>query len=209
MLWTLSGEQAVFRSPYIFEQQNQPRKSCMSLLWLQISEMRNQSDRLPAEGGPATSEKKSKPLALSFYLSTWPTSFTSHSSGIRRLVSRLDILPNEFVKWRGIAADRNQWRAVCGSKMPSATKETPTSSQEDIWAELRYGNVPSWVQKLTRKLQMSKQNEQKERKEKKYSQTSRLENPEKLQLHHNHEKFLSCFRLSCCSSHNAKCIIGN
>jgi hypothetical protein len=35
---------------------------------------------------------------------------------------------------------------------------------------------------------MSKQNEQKERKKNTYSQTSRLENPEELQLHHNHEK---------------------
>jgi hypothetical protein len=34
---------------------------------------------------------------------------------------------------------------------------------------------------------MSKQNEQKERKNT-YSQTSRLENPEVLQLHHNHKK---------------------
>jgi hypothetical protein len=29
-----------------------------------------------------------------------------------------------------------------------------------------------------------------EREKKKYSQTSRLETPEELQLHHNHEKFL-------------------
>jgi hypothetical protein len=36
---------------------------------------------------------------------------------------------------------------------------------------------------------MSKQNEQKERKNT-YSQTSRLENPEELQLHQNHEKIL-------------------
>jgi hypothetical protein len=48
-----------------------------------------------------------------------------------------------FFKWHGIAADRNQWRAVCGSKIPSATKETPTSSRKDIWAELRYGTVLS------------------------------------------------------------------
>jgi hypothetical protein len=41
-------------------------------------------------------------------------------------------------------------------------------------------------------LQMSKQNEQKERKNT-YSQTSRLENPEELQLQHNHEKFLFLF----------------
>jgi hypothetical protein len=52
-------------------------------------------------------------------------------------------LPTEFVNWSEMAADRNQWRAVCGSKMPSATKETPTFSRQDLWAELRYGNVPS------------------------------------------------------------------
>jgi hypothetical protein len=37
---------------------------------------------------------------------------------------------------------------------------------------------------------MSKQNEQKEGEKNTYSQTSRLENPEELQLHHNHEKIL-------------------
>jgi hypothetical protein len=38
---------------------------------------------------------------------------------------------------------------------------------------------------------MSGQYEQREReREKTYSQTSRLENPEELQLHQNHEKFL-------------------
>jgi hypothetical protein len=38
---------------------------------------------------------------------------------------------------------------------------------------------------------MSTLNEQKERNGKNtYSQTSRLENPEELQLNHNHEKFL-------------------
>jgi hypothetical protein len=36
---------------------------------------------------------------------------------------------------------------------------------------------------------MSKQNEQKKRETNAYSQTSRLENPEELQLHHNHDKF--------------------
>jgi hypothetical protein len=72
-------------------------------------------------------------------------------------------LPTEFVKWLEIAVDQNQWRAVCGSKMPSAKKETPTSLRQDIWAELRYGTVPSRVQKLTRTFQISKQNKQKER----------------------------------------------
>jgi hypothetical protein len=33
-------------------------------------------------------------------------------------------------------------------------------------------------------------NEQNERRKKTYSQTSRLENPKELQLHHNHEKIL-------------------
>jgi hypothetical protein len=39
-------------------------------------------------------------------------------------------------------------------------------------------------------LQMSKQNEQKEREKNACSRTSRLETPEELQLHHNHEKLL-------------------
>jgi hypothetical protein len=39
-------------------------------------------------------------------------------------------LPTEFVKWRETPADRNQGRAVCGSKIPSATKETPTYSRK-------------------------------------------------------------------------------
>jgi hypothetical protein len=38
-------------------------------------------------------------------------------------------LPSEVVKWCEIAADRNQWRSVCGFKILSATKETPTSSR--------------------------------------------------------------------------------
>jgi hypothetical protein len=38
------------------------------------------------------------------------------------------------------------------------------ATRQDIWAKLRYGNVPLWVQKLTRNIQMSKQNDQKERK---------------------------------------------
>jgi hypothetical protein len=52
-------------------------------------------------------------------------------------------LPTAFVEWREIAADRCKWRAAFGSKMPRATKETPTSSHQDIWAELRYSTVPS------------------------------------------------------------------
>jgi hypothetical protein len=56
-------------------------------------------------------------------------------------------LPTEFVKWRKIAADRSQWSAVCGSRMPSAKKETPTSSRQENWAKLRCGNAPPWVQK--------------------------------------------------------------
>jgi hypothetical protein len=49
-------------------------------------------------------------------------------------------LPTDFFQ---MAADRNQWRAVFGSKMPSATKEKSTSPRQDIWAELRYGTVQS------------------------------------------------------------------
>jgi hypothetical protein len=30
----------------------------------------------------------------------------------------------KFIKWREISADRNQWRAVCGSDMPSQVKSS-------------------------------------------------------------------------------------
>jgi hypothetical protein len=52
-------------------------------------------------------------------------------------------LPTEFIKRREMEADRDQWRAVYGSKTPSTTKGTPTSIRQNIWAQLRYGNVPS------------------------------------------------------------------
>jgi hypothetical protein len=52
-------------------------------------------------------------------------------------------LPTEFVKWREMAADQNQWRAICGSKTPSTSQELPTSPRQDIWAKPRYENVPS------------------------------------------------------------------
>jgi hypothetical protein len=59
-------------------------------------------------------------------------------------------------------------------------------------------------------LQMSKQNEQKERKKNAYSQTSRLETPEELQLHHNHERFLffDC-AVALCTMQNALLVISN
>jgi hypothetical protein len=49
---------------------------------------------------------------------------------------------------------------------------------------------PNAYKNLLGKIQMSKQHEQKERKKNTYSQISRLENPEELQLHHNHETVL-------------------
>jgi hypothetical protein len=51
-------------------------------------------------------------------------------------------LPTEFVKLREMAADRNQWSAICDSKTPITTKEKSTSSRHDIWVKRRYGNVP-------------------------------------------------------------------
>jgi hypothetical protein len=53
-------------------------------------------------------------------------------------------------------------------------------------------------------------NKKREKKRDKYSQTSRFENPEELQLHYNHENFLFLAVLVCwCSLHTAKCIIGD
>jgi hypothetical protein len=57
---------------------------------------------------------------------------------------------------------------------------------------------------------MSKQNEQKEREKNTYSQTSRLETPEELQLHHNHEKtpVFDC-AVALCTMKNALLVISN
>jgi hypothetical protein len=56
---------------------------------------------------------------------------------------------------------------------------------------------------------MSKHNEQKERKNT-YSQTSRLETPEELQLNRNHEKnpFVDC-DAALCTMQNALLVISN
>jgi hypothetical protein len=56
---------------------------------------------------------------------------------------RSNDLPSEFSKWREIAADRNQWPAICGSKRPSATRQTTASFRQGTWAELRNGTVHS------------------------------------------------------------------
>jgi hypothetical protein len=57
---------------------------------------------------------------------------------------------------------------------------------------------------------MSGQDEQRERKQNTYSQTSRLENPEELQLHHNHEKFpvFDC-AVALCTMQNKLLVISN
>ena len=49
-------------------------------------------------------------------------------------------LPTDFVQWRTAAADRDQWRGICGSKYRTK-KETPNLSSCAIWEELRYGAV--------------------------------------------------------------------
>ena len=51
-------------------------------------------------------------------------------------------LPSEFVKWRDIAADRSQWRVICGSSGTSGTQQTPdTTSRQAIWDKLRHGTT--------------------------------------------------------------------
>jgi hypothetical protein len=70
-------------------------------------------------------------FATAFYL---PASLSALLLSPSTLITTVDFFDGqaEFASWRKMAADRNQWRAVCGSKMPSATKETPTSSREGI-----------------------------------------------------------------------------
>ena len=47
-------------------------------------------------------------------------------------------LPTDFVQWRTAAADRDQWRVICGSKSRTQ-KETPNLSRCAIWDKPRYG----------------------------------------------------------------------
>jgi hypothetical protein len=83
-------------------------------------------------------------------------------------------LPTEFVKWREKAADRNQWRAFAVLKRRVLQKRhRPLADMKSGLTKKRQCSEPIYKQKLTRKLEMSKENEQKERKNT-YSQTSRL-----------------------------------
>jgi hypothetical protein len=61
----------------------------------------------------------------------------------------------EVFKWRDIAAGCNEWRAFCGYKGPSATKETLVFSRYKIMAEIRHGTLPS-MDKTNPKFQISK-----------------------------------------------------
>jgi DNA-binding transcriptional regulator YdaS (Cro superfamily) len=72
-----------------------------------------------------------------------------------------------FEKWRFVLADKNQW--------PRATKETSVSSRPDIRVELRKDVVPSQVQKLTRKFQMSELHQRKKGFKTTHIQTGLLE----------------------------------
>lgn len=47
-------------------------------------------------------------------------------------------LPTDFVQWRIAAADRDQWRVICGSKSRTQ-KEISNLSRSAIWDKLRYG----------------------------------------------------------------------
>lgn len=48
-------------------------------------------------------------------------------------------LPTEFTKWRDLAAYREQWRTICGSKPRSGAQRQSASSPQAAWAELMNG----------------------------------------------------------------------
>ena len=49
-------------------------------------------------------------------------------------------LSSEFTKWRDLAANRDEWRVICGSTSRRATnKAQPNNSRQAIWTELRSG----------------------------------------------------------------------
>jgi hypothetical protein len=59
-------------------------------------------------------------------------------SPLEELLSEDIAAITDFVQWRTAAADRDQWRVICGSKSRTQ-KETPNLSRRAIWDELRYG----------------------------------------------------------------------
>jgi len=50
-------------------------------------------------------------------------------------------IPSDFIKWRDIAADREQWRVLCGSKSANTPAPPTHTSRQAIWAELRDGTT--------------------------------------------------------------------
>jgi hypothetical protein len=67
---------------------------------------------------------------------------TNWGRALKKALQSYD-LPTELAKWREMAADRNQWRAICGSKTPNATEETPAFNDKTSGLSFRYGTVPS------------------------------------------------------------------
>jgi hypothetical protein len=96
-------------------------------------------------------------------------------------------LPTEFVKWREMAADQNQWHAICGSKMPSTSEWHRPPHDKTSWLSF---DTALFLHEYTLLHENSRWANKRNKKREKstYSQTSRLENPEKLQLLHNHER---------------------
>jgi hypothetical protein len=95
-------------------------------------------------------------------------------------------LPSEFVQWREIEADRNQWRALWGSKTQQMRHRSPPDKTSGLSLDTALN--PQRLKKLVEKFRWA--NERNKEREKKYIQLDQLAwNPETLQLRHNNEKF--------------------
>ena len=51
-------------------------------------------------------------------------------------------VPSTFTKWRDLAANRDQWRVLCGAKA-RGTVHTAPKHPRDIWAQVADGLPPS------------------------------------------------------------------
>ena len=49
-------------------------------------------------------------------------------------------LPTDFVKWRTLAMDRDQWRVFCGSPFRRSSKPLAVPSAQSAWLDLRNGS---------------------------------------------------------------------
>ena len=85
-------------------------------------------------------ERSVRKLLTGWVANTRPLGCPSMTWGrtLKKSLQKND-LPTDFVKWRALAMDRDQWRALCGSPFRRSTNPLAVSPTQSAWAVLRNG----------------------------------------------------------------------